>query len=157
MDFRMAAPTLLATPINPFIQSWITYHRVSINEISKTLGIDGASIAMPLAQEASTIITDNGRLVYKRPQDILLDSRVQRLTSEQIDGEYQEQRTNIMHGTVNNDNRSKLNNAVPNDIGLGNINVGVALLTLERYANNPDFQLDPLGLRKYIGNSKGLS
>lgn len=117
MDFRMAAPTLLATPINPFIQSWITYHRVSINEISKTLGIDGASIAMPLAQEASTITTDNGRLVYKRPQDILLDSRVQRLTSEQIDGEYQEQRTKIMHGTVNNDNRSKLNNAVPNDIG----------------------------------------
>ena len=170
----MADPTLATRPLIPFLQEWLARHAGSIRDFAQAVGLEPSLIAAGPLQEASTIIGREfslqhhqiqiGPEAYERVFDLMLDSRVSGLGHKSIAADFAARKSDILAGKPV-DRFPKLWHPTGNDIGYANINLGTAILYLQRYLQHPEDYLadpsqavkDPLKLRRYANDYARLA
>lgn len=153
----MSSSTLDVIPINNTIQNWIKSHAESINKIGSLLGVPPSAITAPLVQEAGTIIYDSGSSYHERTIDYIIDLFIDKAVSRQgIAEDFANRRQEIEAG-IGLTAVSKWHHATGNDLGWGNVNLGLAILTLQNYLKDPTEKDDPLGLAEYKKNYSALA
>jgi hypothetical protein len=162
----MSDSTLSIIPINKAIKRWIENHVNTIKSIANELNLPPESIVAPLIQEAGTIIFDsdvNDYAVFRiqepyteRIVDSVLDSMISLRTNRKITQDFHDRKDDIQAGTGISW-LGKFWDSTENDIGWGNVNLGTAILMVNRYLDNPAYKNDPLHLAGYKDNYRQLA
>jgi hypothetical protein len=163
--------TLSDSPVGFFIQGMIADQSAAINSYASRFGLPATAIAGAVAQEGSTVYSQvpdpfgDEDLTVKNWRDTFLDTRVLSFTHDEIKADFEARRSEIatprlpppgafidnVKDTVN-EVVTKYNSPTANDIGAGNVNLGTAILMLQRYLSNPAYADDPLQLRQYAND-----
>jgi hypothetical protein len=169
----MADPTLATRPVIPHLQDWLASHAGSIRNFAGAVGLEPSLVAAGPLQEASTIIgrefSSKHQMpiapgVYERIFDFFLDSGVSQHGHGSIAADFASRKSDILAGKAMG-RLPKLWNPTGNDIGYANINLGTAILYLQRYLQYPEDYLadraqaarDPLKLRRYANDYAKLA
>ncbi|MGB8841679.1 MAG: hypothetical protein WCC64_11470 [Aliidongia sp.] len=162
----MSNSTLYIIPINNVIKRWIENHINTIKSIANELNIPSESIVAPLIQEAGMIISDSDVHNYakfriqepytERIVDSVLDSMISLRTNQQITKDFHDRKDDIQAGTGISW-WGKFWDSTEDDIGWGNVNLGTAILMVNKYLDNPDYKNDPLHLARYKDNYRKLA
>jgi hypothetical protein len=167
----MADLSLATRPVIPYLQQWLSKHASSIKDFGAAVGLDPSLIVGGPLQEASTIITEQPRVIpdalpvdAPRPTERWVDRAIDyrlmpRFSSDRIAQDFDARKADIFAGKRATAGQ-KLFHPTGNDIGYGNVNLGTAIAYLKRYLDSPgDFladptqsATDPLHLRQYASD-----
>jgi Ca2+-binding RTX toxin-like protein len=168
----MADLTLATRPLIPFLQGWLSSHSSYINQYAAAVGLRSTLIVGGVLQEASTILKEaeipdgsGGTIpvIAERQADVWIDHGLFNIFSalghQYFANDFIARKSDIIGGKAAS-SIQKLVSPTGNDLGYGNINLGTAILYLQRYLENPGFYLadpsqaasDPLQLQQYAND-----
>jgi hypothetical protein len=174
----MAQNTMASTPINRSIAKWIYDNRDVINSTARLLGLPATAIALAAAEEAGHIVDDRvlrdgSNVAWENLKDFGQDFLATQYSDKYLSRDFAEREGAIYWGA--NPKESAYPSWMPNsfpgglqmdqaqhptkmDVGWYNLNIGQALLHLDRYLAETGpggkFEGDPLHLSYYAGNRR---